>query len=68
MDSLTVAVETRSGLGIDTAEASLASTALQNDVKSFVGTSVSIELRVEGGVERSVGKAKRVLDLRRNSG
>jgi phenylacetate-CoA ligase len=68
MDSLTVAVETRSGLGIDAAEAGSAAAALQNDIKSFIGTSVSIELRVEGGVERSLGKAKRVLDLRRNSG
>jgi phenylacetate-CoA ligase len=68
MDALTVAVETRSGLGINTVEASSASTALQNDIKSFIGTSVSIELRLEGGVERSLGKAKRVLDLRRKPG
>jgi phenylacetate-CoA ligase len=29
-----------------------------------VGSSVVIELKAEGGVERSQGKAKRVVDLR----
>jgi phenylacetate-CoA ligase len=30
----------------------------------FVGTSIGVELKAEGGVERSQGKAKRVVDLR----
>ena len=37
---------------------------LQHDVKTFVGTSIAVELKGEGGVERSQGKAKRVVDLR----
>ena len=37
---------------------------LQHDVKTFVGTSIGVELHAEGGVERSQGKAKRVVDLR----
>ncbi|MEY4442675.1 MAG: phenylacetate-CoA ligase, partial [Pseudomonadota bacterium] len=37
---------------------------LQHDVKTFVGSSIDVELRAEGGVERSQGKAKRVVDLR----
>jgi phenylacetate-CoA ligase len=42
-----------------------AAKALQKDIKTFIGTSATIDLRAEGGVERSQGKAKRVLDLRR---
>jgi phenylacetate-CoA ligase len=38
--------------------------ALQHDVKMFVGTSIGVTLKAEGGVERSQGKAKRVVDLR----
>jgi phenylacetate-CoA ligase len=34
-------------------------------VKTFVGTSIAVELKGEGGVERSQGKAKRVVDLRK---
>ena len=30
----------------------------------FVGTSIAVDLKAEGGVERSQGKAKRVVDLR----
>jgi phenylacetate-CoA ligase len=65
MDSLTVAVETQAGLAIDSEAAHAASAALAHDIKTYIGTSAAIELRVEGGVERSVGKAKRVLDLRK---
>jgi phenylacetate-CoA ligase len=39
---------------------------LQHDVKTFVGTTIAVELKPEGGVERSLGKAKRVVDLRKN--
>ena len=31
----------------------------------IVGTSVRVDLRAEGGIERSQGKAKRVLDQRK---
>jgi phenylacetate-CoA ligase len=65
MDALTVAVETRPGLAIDSSQARDAAKALAQDIKTFVGSSASIELRAEGGVERSAGKAKRVLDLRK---
>ncbi len=64
MDTLTVAVETRPGLALDAPQAREAAQALAHAIKTFVGSSASIELRAEGGVERSVGKAKRVLDLR----
>ena len=66
MDSLTVAVETKPGLAINAAAAQEAAKALAHDIKTFIGSSADIELRAEGGVERSLGKAKRVLDLRKN--
>ncbi len=65
MDSLTVAVETRPGLAHDCAEALAAAALLQHEIKTFVGTTARIELRMEGGIERSLGKAKRVVDKRR---
>ncbi len=65
LDELTVAVETRPGVAPDSQAALQAAQSLQHDIKSFIGTSAQIELRPEGGVERSVGKAKRVLDQRR---
>jgi phenylacetate-CoA ligase len=65
LDALTVLVETRPGLAPDSTLAKSAAKALQKDIKTFIGTSATIDLRAEGGVERSQGKAKRVLDLRR---
>ncbi len=64
MDSLTVAVETRHGTTPDSAAAQMAAQTLAHEIKTYVGTSAKIELRAEGGVERSLGKAKRVLDQR----
>jgi phenylacetate-CoA ligase len=65
MDDLSVRVETKPGVSPDSAEAKAAAKQLQYDIKVFIGTSVAIELKSEGGVERSQGKAKRVVDLRR---
>ncbi len=65
LDELTVAIETRPGTAPDSREAKNAAQLLQHDIKSLIGTSARIELRPEGGVERSAGKARRVLDQRR---
>lgn len=65
LDSLTVAVETRQGLLHDCAEAQAAAEALAHEIKVYIGTSARIELRPCGGIERSLGKAKRVLDQRK---
>jgi phenylacetate-CoA ligase len=65
LDSLTVAVETKPGIATDSEAAHAASKALSHDIKTYIGSSAAIELRAEGGVERSAGKAKRVVDLRR---
>ncbi|WP_396434904.1 phenylacetate--CoA ligase PaaK [Limnohabitans sp.] len=64
MDDLKVLIETRPGVAPDSEQARAAAKQLQHDIKVFIGTSVAIELKAEGGVERSQGKAKRVLDLR----
>jgi phenylacetate-CoA ligase len=64
MDNLTVIIETRPGVAPDSIEARAAAKMLQHEVKVFVGSSVAVELKPEGGVERSQGKAKRVVDLR----
>jgi phenylacetate-CoA ligase len=65
LDALTVAVEVRAGLSPDEPSAHAAAQGLAHDIKAYIGTSAEVELRPLGGVERSQGKAKRVIDLRR---
>jgi len=64
MDTLSVAVEVRPGIGAGDSVAKEAAAALARDIKTFIGSSARIELSDEGGIERSMGKAKRVVDLR----
>jgi phenylacetate-CoA ligase len=64
LDNLRVAVETRPGLAHEGAEARAAAQRLEHEIKVYVGTSVEVELRAEGGIERSMGKARRVVDQR----
>jgi phenylacetate-CoA ligase len=42
-----------------------AAQALVHDAKAYIGSSLSVELCAEGSIERSQGKAKRVVDLRK---
>jgi phenylacetate-CoA ligase len=65
LDALTVAVEARQGLAPEAVEAVAAAELLAHEIKAYIGTSARIELRAAGGIERSLGKAKRVLDQRR---
>ena len=64
LDTLTVKVETRTGLAADSTEAQTAAKQLEQDAKAYIGSSLKVELCNEGEVERSMGKAKRVIDLR----
>ena len=64
LDTLTVKVETRSGLSSDSTEAQTAAKQLEQDAKAYIGSSLKVELCNEGEVERSMGKAKRVIDMR----
>ena len=65
MDNLKVAVECAPGVDPAGIAARAAAKLLQHEIKVYVGSSVEIELRPEGGIERSVGKARRVVDLRK---
>ncbi len=64
MDDLKVLVETQPGVAASSSAAQAAAKQLQHDIKAYIGSSVEIDLRDAGSVERSVGKAKRVVDLR----
>jgi phenylacetate-CoA ligase len=64
MDDLKVLIETKPGVSPESIEARAAAKLLQHEIKVYIGSSVAIELKAEGGVERSQGKAKRVVDLR----
>ncbi|PLQ01223.1 phenylacetate--CoA ligase PaaK [Cupriavidus pauculus] len=62
LDTLTVRVECAHG-----AEPSVAAQAreqLTHDIKAYIGVTAGIEILPEGGVERSVGKARRIVDNR----
>ncbi|MFM7801324.1 MAG: AMP-binding protein, partial [Limnohabitans sp.] len=65
LDHLTVKVETRAGLAPDSGQALAAAEALMHDAKAYIGSSLLVELCAEGSIERSQGKAKRVVDLRK---
>jgi phenylacetate-CoA ligase len=62
MDCLSVRVETAHGAAEDAGRN--ASAALAHDIKTYIGVSAKIDVLPEGGIERSVGKAKRVVDQR----
>jgi phenylacetate-CoA ligase len=65
LDELTVAVEARPGVEPEGELARTAAGQLAHEIKVYVGTSARIEVRPPGGVERSLGKAKRVIDKRK---
>jgi len=65
LDALTVAVEARHDVSHESAAAQAAAQTLAHEIKVYIGTSAHIELRACGGVERSLGKAKRVIDQRK---
>ena len=62
LDELTVYVETQAGA--DNAAARAGADALAFRVKSSVGVTIAVEVVASGGVERSLGKAKRIVDKR----
>jgi len=63
LDSITVKVELRQGLRDDSAR-DAAAKGLRHHIKSYIGISSTIDVVNEGAIERSQGKAKRVVDLR----
>ena len=64
LDALTVLVEPRPGHPLGGDESTDASRKLSENVKAFTGVNADVRLIPEGGIERSMGKAKRIVDLR----
>jgi phenylacetate-CoA ligase len=66
LDTLDVIVEARGDLSAPLGEAERAAEgrALEHNIKSYVGVTTSVKVVEPGKVERSQGKAKRVIDLR----
>ena len=65
LDEMTVHVEMGPELaqGSQDARAS-AARQLEHNIKGYIGVSTTVRLALPGGIERSLGKAKRVLDKR----
>ena len=65
MDDLTVRVELKpEHAAVPAAVRDAAAWELQHHIKSYIGITTKIEVVEQGGVERSAGKARRVLDKR----
>ena len=65
LDALAVSVEMRPEFsGDNQTEQQRAASELEQAIKSYVGVSASVIVKPQGGVERSMGKAKRVIDKR----
>ncbi len=63
LDSLSVLVEPRAHLNDDAVRGELAGD-LTRRIKELVGVTCTVEIVAIGRIERSIGKAKRVIDLR----
>lgn len=62
LDTLTVRVECAHGVEPDTVRQ--ARDTLMHEIKAYIGVTVALEILPSGGVERSVGKARRIVDQR----
>ncbi len=62
LDQLTIRVEARPGAA--PADRDAAASALAQQVKRRIGVSVSVDVLAPGAIERSTGKARRVIDRR----
>jgi len=65
LDTVTVNVEMKPEFATGTsAEKEFAAHELAHHIKSYIGISTHIEVKAAGTIERSIGKAKRVIDRR----
>jgi len=62
LDEMTVRVESRADVGLDVARA--AGQELRHMVKSTIGVSIAVDVVPPEGIERSVGKMRRIVDQR----
>jgi phenylacetate-CoA ligase len=66
LDALTVRVELKPGLEHgDKSHAVGAASGLSHAIKSYIGVSATVRVEAAGTIERSLGKAKRVIDQRK---
>jgi phenylacetate-CoA ligase len=66
LDSMQVNVEIKPEFATATAaEKEFVAHDLQHHIKSYVGISTRVEIKGVGAIERSIGKAKRIVDLRK---
>ncbi len=65
LDALVISVEMRTEFsGESQVQQQHAANELEQAIKSYVGVSASVIVQPQGGIERSMGKAKRVIDKR----
>jgi phenylacetate-CoA ligase len=64
LDALTVRVELKAHEHTDGSAAAGAQAALEHAIKSLIGVSCRVRVEPAGAIERSIGKAKRVVDRR----
>jgi phenylacetate-CoA ligase len=64
LDELTVKVEPRLAVADQAQACERAAAELGYRIKTFIGVTVSVLVCAPGAIERSVGKAKRVIDTR----
>jgi phenylacetate-CoA ligase len=67
LDTLTVRVELKPGEQVDGAAAVGAASALSHAIKSYIGVTAEVKIESPGAIERSMGKAKRVVDKRKQT-
>jgi phenylacetate-CoA ligase len=65
LDELTVKVEAHPSIAEQSAACGRAGQDLQHQIKSYIGVSAVVLVCTPGTLERSIGKAKRIVDLRR---
>ncbi|MEM8550960.1 MAG: phenylacetate--CoA ligase PaaK [Pseudomonadota bacterium] len=66
LDTMTVHVEAREDVGDVEGASPKAKAALEHAVKSIVGVTIVANVTAPGAIERSVGKAKRIVDHRKH--
>jgi phenylacetate-CoA ligase len=65
LDALEVVVEPRADVGAyDDATRNACATNLAHEIKSYVGITATVRVVDIGDIERSIGKANRILDMR----
>ena len=65
LDEMTVKVEARAGA--DDATRAACNRDLAHQIKALIGVTAAVETTPPGAIERSLGKAKRIVDLRGKS-